>query len=213
MVSRRAKALITEIKERPWCNLTDSGDFLESNCDRMSVNIKQDNSESWRFVIGKVITEDMVVYGSTDDEAPTEDMPWGNSRGLITSTRLRALIESIAPKQAQFVPVVITNAHSGLQVLHDEQYWMINALHCVDLTDYELSEYTLHNEAGGRKRYSFDKHVIDVRKIPPGIFLVRDCNFAISLLVHAVLRDAILDAKISGCQFYPVYLSHFDGAD
>jgi hypothetical protein len=87
---------------------------------------------------------------------------------------------------------------------------MMNTLLCTEITDFEKSEFRVVPEADGAFRYSFDRHVIDVSRIPPEARLVRDINFENCLHVHAVLRDAILDAKMTGCQFYPSALSHAD---
>lgn len=207
---RRANKYIEEIRQRPWCNLTDSGDFTERNRDRFSARVHQDNFESWQFVLGKTIADpNLIIQATVDSECETEDMPWGNSRGLLVSTRLRQLIESIAPNQAQFIPAQIRHPGSDQLVQHlGQPYWMMNTLLCIDITDRVQSEYHIVQEDDGRVRYSFDRHVVDVSRIPRGAMLVRDFNFKNCLIVHATLRDAILDSKMTGCQFYPVGLTN-----
>ncbi len=130
-------------------------------------------------------------------------MPWNDSPGHIASDRLRRLIEREAPGHAEFLPVglVWRNKPANLG-----NYWMINWLHMVDCFDRARSKYTTvpdkHEPEG--QRLSFDKLVINSRKIPRAIAVCRLTYYENIVVIRRSLRE-VLDAHgITGCQFYAI---------
>ena len=187
-----------------WWKLSDMGDAEEKRRRRYSVSVELGNADSWKFCLGARLPEDHPTVRAVEEDdppAPVEDMPWGNSRGLLVSDRLRRLIEREAPEHVQFVPAAI-RTRQGTPVTDRAPFWMMNVLRIIDCTDYEASEYTIRDEPDGTTFYSFDVHVTDSRMIPDDVVMTRILQFANIVLVRDSLRRAILDAGMTGCQFY-----------
>ncbi|HYC99685.1 MAG TPA: DUF1629 domain-containing protein [Phycisphaerales bacterium] len=163
-------------------------------------------AQTWAFAQGKPLppTQPRSVVVS---DAPTcfEDMAWGDGCGTVVSTRLRTLLERIAPGHAQFIPCTVKYGKRRPKVISEGEHWMVNWLHMVDCFDTVASRHEGKVDQFGDINYTscFDP-VYDLRRIPPEIRILRVKGARMTVLVDAGIREAIEAAGITGPQFMSI---------
>lgn len=185
-----------------WWKLSCSGNANERKEWRYLVKLMLDPVQEWWFAKGRPIREPLPpITAIAYEDGPVEDMPWGENTLLLVSDRLRQLFEREAPGHAEFFPATILTTKKR-PVRELAPFWAMNILRIIDCTHYEASEYTTREEPDGSTFYSFDVHVTDSSKIPDDVVMTRILQFPNIVLVRDSVRRAVLDAGMTGCQFY-----------
>jgi hypothetical protein len=188
---------------RLW-NLSNAGDAQGVGRDPLMLAPSLSPKESWRFCLGREIRDIARILFLVEALGSHDDMPWTVSCVFAASNRLKAVLELELPSHAQFIPAQVQEK-AGDAFMGDE-YWALNWLHIIECMDPERSQYELvedPNEPSG-SRYSFDRLVVDPRKVPDNIHIFRVREFCTKLIVTDTGRSILEDAGITGCQFYDV---------
>lgn len=128
-----------------------------------------------------------------------EDMPWMICSNDTVSQRMREFLEREAPGDLQYLPIKTTFRGKPVP---EATYWVIKALRYLDCIDIAKSEYKTDEDEPGR--YFFQRIVFELNNIPPNVMVFRAVHDEIPLYIRTELRDKIVAAGLTGCQFYPV---------
>ncbi len=132
----------------------------------------------------------------------TDHLSIDEARGLVFSTRLRKVLNNNAVDNIQYFDFDIVSPKSN-NVYTD--YKIANIVGLVDCVDKNKSDLKYFN-SGNIKRIR--KLVLDESKIPPELNVFRLSNRSTLTIVHQCVKDAVVNAGITGCVFYKVEEYH-----
>ena len=132
----------------------------------------------------------------------TDHLSIDEACGLVFSKRLRDLLQNIAVDNIQYFDFDIVYP-KGNNVYTD--YKIANVVGLVDCVDKDKSDLTFYDS--GTIEF-IDKLVLDESKIPPELNVFRLSNRSTLTIVHQSVKDAVVNAGITGCVFYKVEEYH-----
>ncbi|MBS0197688.1 MAG: hypothetical protein JSR77_13115 [Planctomycetes bacterium] len=132
-----------------------------------------------------------------------DDLPWNTANQLIVSDRLKALLEDLAPRQVQYLPMKVIRAkwklvdlsrfvvqRKGSRILAPlGSYWLMNTLMEVDCMNVELAKTDLYRTC------------IETSRVPPNVQVFRIKGRAASAFCRRKVREACVAAGMRGVQF------------
>ncbi len=116
--------------------------------------------------------------------------------GLVFSSRLRELLDSIGINNIEYYKLEIVNPRSGKKF---SDYYIANVVGLVDCVDREKSELKYFDD-GDIKRIR--KLVLDQSRIPSKLRIFRLAKRTILTVVHQSVKEVIESAGLTGCVFY-----------
>lgn len=119
-----------------------------------------------------------------------------NTEAPLVNKKVRTLIETIAPNEAQFISTDI-NCMDG--VLSDVYFYM-NTLHAIKGLDHEKSVYT---KIPGEEDILSFKHAAYKENALNGFHIARDIEYFVNLLVNEEIKAAFDEAKVTGVKLIP----------
>lgn len=132
----------------------------------------------------------------------TDHLSIDEACGLVFSKRLRDLLQNIAVDNIQYFDFDIVDPKTN-DVYTD--YKIANVVGLVDCVDKSESDLKYFN-SGNIKRIR--KLVLDESKIPPELNVFRLSNRSTLTIVRQSVKDAVVNAGITGCVFYKVEEYH-----
>ena len=140
-----------------------------------------------------------VIADVTEGTKP-EDMPWSGAVHVV-SARFRELIERHCPGDAIFLPIGVRR--NG-RPFGPAPYWVAHWVRALDCLDRERSKSFVMKLRNGQTEEVFTSPCVDLAKVPPEVQVWRARPPMSSVFIRDEMRSKIEDAKLSGCQFYPV---------
>ena len=169
----------------------------------------------WDLRAGRYIEDlDPNTTAFYDDKVEHTDFPFTDNDLPVYSPRLKALMEKLKVEGIQFLPLRIRHRPSGAEA---QGYHIANYLHAIDCLDREHSIYeiwTKDNLLFWEKRPSMlgtlrdlRKAVLDSTKIGNDR-LFRLEEWEMMVLVREDVKEAIEEARITGCRFTEIETVH-----
>jgi hypothetical protein len=156
------------------------------------------------LLVGKVIEqwdENICLY--YEEEGELEDFLANPLHWPILSQRFVALLDRMDVSQIQYFPANIRNKVTGRKIIG---YHIANVMELIPALDWEKSDYELWDDGSGDIRRLY-KLVIVKSKVRPGAHIFRLAEDPFSLIVSEELKVALLNAKITGVDFWEVETS------
>ncbi len=116
--------------------------------------------------------------------------------GLVFSTRLRELLDSLGIDNIEYYTLEIVDPRTGKKF---SDYRIANVVGLVDCVDREKSDCKYFDD-GEIKR--IHKLVLDESRIPSKLRIFRLAGRTVLTVVHQSIKEAIESAGITGCVFY-----------
>ncbi len=134
-----------------------------------------------------------------DRRRPLDDMPWMMCCVDVVSQQMREFLEREAPGDLQYLPITATFRGKPVP---EATFWVIKTLRELDCIDHQKSEYKPMRSQP--HRVTFQRVVFDLDEIPAGVMVFRAYGDTTILYIRTRLRDKIIAAGLTGCQFYPI---------
>jgi len=181
-----------------------SNEFVDEGSDAdLSGDINLDLGDEISFDNGVPITSSIPKIILTLDSDSrmgkmTDHLSIDEVCGLVFSAQLCELLHNSMVDNIQYFDFDIVNPKNNNTYTN---YKIANVVGLVDCVDKEKSDLTFYDS--GTIEF-IDKLVLDESKIPPELKIFRLANRATLIVMHKSIKDAILDAGITGCVFYKV---------
>lgn len=140
-----------------------------------------------------VATWDVNTRFTPKVRGPIEDVPWCMGSVPVVSDRVRRLIETHAPGNAQFLAVRVL--YAGQPFDAGQPYWAVNWLH---ITDFDVG-----TDPAVARQWALAYSVPDQRQvIPPDVHIFRWRQNPFVEFMSTDLKNKVLEARITGIQFW-----------
>ncbi len=148
------------------------------------------------FLNTDVFTPPQVEFIISQKRVLTFDCLPNNARVPLVNTKVRTIIEEVAPKEVQFINA---NLHCTDGILSNTYFYM-NILHTIKGLDHEKSVYT--KIPGEEDIFSFKRCVYKENALN-GFHIARDVEYFANLLVNEQIKGAFDAAKVTGVKLIP----------
>ncbi|USQ14742.1 hypothetical protein J2N86_05425 [Legionella lytica] len=119
-----------------------------------------------------------------------------NARIPLVNTKVRTIIEELAPNEVQFINADLHCTDGTLS----NTYFYINVLHAIKCLDHEKSVYT---KIPGEEDILSFKHAAYKENALNGFHIARDIEYFVNLLVNEEIKAAFDEAKVTGVKLIP----------
>ncbi len=116
--------------------------------------------------------------------------------GLVFSSRLRELLDSLGIKNIEYYNLEIVNPRNGKKF---SDYKIANVVGLADCVDEEKSDLEYFQD--GDIKF-VNRMVFDESKIPGELRIFRLAKMTVLPVIHQSVKDAIENARLTGCLFY-----------
>ncbi len=146
-----------------------------------------------RALVPKII---LTLNNSSHIGRMTDHLSVTEIYGLVFSTRLRELLHHMTVDNIQYFDLDIVNPKK----MHTyTDYKIANVVGVIDCINKNKSDLLFFDDGD----ISFIKKLaLDESKIPPELKIFTLANYTSLPIVHQEVKDAIVDAGITGCVFY-----------
>ncbi len=148
------------------------------------------------FLNTEVFTSPQVEFIISQKRVLTFDCLPNNAGIPLVNTKVRTIIEELAPKEVQFINA---NLHCTDGILSNTYFYM-NILHAIKGLDHEKSVYK--KIPGEEDILSFKRSVYKENALN-GFHIARDVEYVVSLLVNEQIKAAFDAAKVTGVKLIP----------
>jgi hypothetical protein len=134
------------------------------------------------------------------DDVQLEDVMRTGQRLILASERLKTFLAERAPRNNEFLPVVILN-HKGRRVR--EPYWIVHQIHLQACIDEARSSFDV-NDINPELILDIERLVVDDTRVPSDVRLFRMARYPLIPVLDRSLADEIGAAGFSGMRFDPL---------
>ncbi len=141
---------------------------------------------------------DFTFYSQVEPEVFKKyDYLLNNKPFLLVNQKLKNILLELCPDDVQFFKATIVPDNPQKMSFENHDYEVLNITKLVDVFDLELSSYTPHSQ----ERIRNVKKIVFKENISPGIYLARQYNYPVSIIVSPELVKRFKREKITGVKF------------